>query len=190
MLANTRYRQKQRNEVRVGLPTQDSIIGAIRALCIKRYGDASPEHLHQLFLDFDKNGDGCLNGNELNTLLNTVDQCVAILGCSPVSKEIINRLDTDGDRCIRWEEYAKAAGIETSTADGLTSGGSGPVVKPAYVPEKGKFDELKKGVKTAPKYTGKAAPKPSTPAPTKTKSSGGGMLLLIGGVVGLAVLAR
>lgn len=189
MLANTRHRARQQNVVRVGVPTQESVIGAIRALCIKRYGDASPEHMHQLFLDFDKNGDGCLSGNELNTLLNVVDQCVAILGCSPVSKAIIDKLDTDGNRCITWEEYAKVAGIPLDTKSGLTE--SGPIVKPALIAEKGKFDELNKGVKTAPKFSGKTAPKASSPTPTKAKDGGGGMLFVLGGaVVGLALLAR
>lgn len=193
MLVNTRNRNNNISRVTVGV-SQESIIAGVRSLCIKRYGDASPANLHKLFLDFDKNGDGCLGGNELNTLLATIDQCT-VIGCSVVSNKIIGALDKDGNRCITWEEYAAAAGIPVSNAAGLKETSEPPVVAP--VVPKGRFDEFKKGVNVASKLGDQPKPtevKPvAKPPVTKPSSSGGGggMLVLgIGAIVGVVLLAR
>lgn len=187
MLAHSRNRNTNISRVRVGV-SQESIVAGVRDLCIKRYGDASPSNLHKLFMDFDKNGDGCLNGNELNGLLATIDQCT-IIGCSVVSNKIIGALDKDGNRCITWEEYAEAAGVPKDDADALKGGSSGPIVKPVPVNEKGKFDEFKKGVKVAPP-TVNAKPIDPTKKKASSSSGSGGMILGAAAVVGLVLLTR
>lgn len=190
ILASTRHRARtSRNLVRVGLSASDVIAG-INNLCIKRYGDNSPSNLKKLFESYDGNGDGCLVSAELNRLLKDANSC-HWLGCGVVSSEIISKLDKDGNKCVSWAEYAEYTGAPVDPDGGLTSGGKAPV-KPVPISDKSKYDELKKGVKVAPEFSGKVTPKPSGTTPKKPTSAtgGGGILLLGGAIVGVALLAR
>lgn len=182
MLAHTRYRHA-RNVVRVGLSESD-VIGGIRRLCEKKYGNAEPSNLKKMFESYDANGDGCLNSNELNRLLKDANSC-HWLGCGVVSSEIIKSLDKDANKCISWAEYATRVGAPIDPDASLTSGAV-PIVKPVPVDTKTKWSEFTKGGATAPVQ---APTKPGEVVPPSTSKGSGGMVLLGAAGIGLIILA-
>lgn len=188
MLAHTRYRSA-RNVVRVGLSEAD-VIGGIRRLCEKKYGNSEPSNLKKMFESYDGNGDGCLNSNELNRLLKDANSC-HWLGCGVVSAEIIKSLDKDANKCISWAEYAERVGAPLDP-DGLTEGKKTPVVKPAPVGAKPKWSEFTKGGATAPVQapdTKTVIGEAVSNAPQSTPKGSGGMVLLGAAGIGLIILA-
>lgn len=113
MLAHSRHRAARaasRNRVSVGLDATD-IRNNIFKMVKKKYGTVNVDTQRKMFDLYDANKDGRLTRNELIKLLDDADSCHWLAGCGPVADEIIKQVDSNKDKGVSWEEYAKVAKI-------------------------------------------------------------------------------
>lgn len=106
-----------------GCASEQCITDAIESLCVKRLGAVTPDNMKSLLFSYDGNGDGRLEFKELKALLTDADALVPFLP-NKAPTGIIDKMDTDGDRAINWEEFVavspKYAGASPA-ADGAAA---------------------------------------------------------------------
>lgn len=90
---------------------QEQLVASIEAALKSKYGDTSPASMRKFFDSYDANKDGKIDKDELMKLLKDVD-----IGNSFTrgawAKGIIEKLDTNADKAISWDEFQAV----TSTA--------------------------------------------------------------------------
>jgi len=86
---------------------QKELVQKIDTHLRRKYGNSSDSSQRRLFQEHDKDGDGKINSDELDGLLKAADIGSAISRGFWV-RGIINRMDTDGDGMISWDEYLHA----------------------------------------------------------------------------------
>lgn len=87
---------------------QEQLVKSIEAALKSRYGDASLASMRKLFDSYDANGDGKIDKDELSRLLKDVDIGNSFTRGAWV-KGIIEKLDTNADKAIAWDEFQAVA---------------------------------------------------------------------------------
>jgi Ca2+-binding EF-hand superfamily protein len=87
---------------------QEQLVASIETALKSRYGDASLESMKKLFDSYDANKDGKIDKDELTKLLKDVDIGNTFTR-GAWAKGIIDKLDTNGDKAISWEEFQVVA---------------------------------------------------------------------------------
>ncbi len=87
---------------------QEQLVASIESALQTRYGDTSLASMRKLFDSYDTNKDGKIDKDELIKLLKDVG-----IGNSLTrgkwAKGIIDKLDTDADKAISWDEFQLVA---------------------------------------------------------------------------------
>jgi Ca2+-binding EF-hand superfamily protein len=83
---------------------QEQLVAAIAKHLDAQYGDRSKASMRKLFDRYDANHDGKLDKSELTQLLKDIDIGNALTRGVWV-KGIIDRIDTNADRMISWDEF-------------------------------------------------------------------------------------
>jgi Ca2+-binding EF-hand superfamily protein len=91
------------------LTEQQQLVSAIGTYLDKNYGDHSSASMRKLFDRYDKDGDGKIDKNELGQLLKDVDIGNTFTRGAWV-RGIIDKIDTNADRTISWDEFQSVAG--------------------------------------------------------------------------------
>jgi Ca2+-binding EF-hand superfamily protein len=89
---------------------QQQLVDAIQAYLKQHYGDASLASMRKLFDGHDADGDGKIDKDELGRLLKAVDVGNALTRGAWV-RGVIDKLDTNTDRTISWEELIAVTGL-------------------------------------------------------------------------------
>ncbi len=88
---------------------QEELVQKVQALMAKKFGDASPESMRKLFDEYDRDGDGKIEGHELEALLVDAGVGNAFTRGAWV-RGIISAMDQDSDKRVDWAEFSKAVG--------------------------------------------------------------------------------
>ena len=86
---------------------QAELVQKIQAELQKRYGNTSLESMRKLFDTYDRDGDQKISADELKQLLKDVDVGNFATRGAWVDG-ITKALDSNGDKAIGWDEFAKA----------------------------------------------------------------------------------
>ncbi len=87
---------------------QQQLVDAIGTHLQKSYGDRSSASMRKLFDRYDVDNDGKITKSELTQLLKDVDIGNSLTRGAWV-RGIIDKLDTNADRAITWEEFQAVA---------------------------------------------------------------------------------
>ena len=87
---------------------QEQLVKSIESALTSRYGDASLASMRKLFDSYDANKDGKIDKDELSKLLKDVDIGNSFTRGAWV-KGILDKLDTNADRAISWDEFQAVA---------------------------------------------------------------------------------
>lgn len=87
-----------------GCVTEKCVTDAIERLCAARLGSVTPDNMKSLLFSYDGNADGRLEFAELKALLTDADALAPFVP-GKVPTAIIDKMDTNGDRAINWEEF-------------------------------------------------------------------------------------
>jgi Ca2+-binding EF-hand superfamily protein len=88
---------------------QEELVQKVQALLTKRFGNTNPESMRKLFDAYDRDGDGKIEGRELERLLEDAGVGNAFTRGAWV-KGIIAAMDENSDKRIDWAEFSKAIG--------------------------------------------------------------------------------
>ncbi len=91
---------------------QEELVASIEAALQSKYGDSSSASMRKFFDSYDANKDGKIDKDELSKLLKDVDIGNSFTRGAWV-KGIIEKLDTDADKAISWEEFQAVATTAT-----------------------------------------------------------------------------
>lgn len=83
---------------------QEQLVAGIGTYLREHYGESSESSMQKLFDRYDADHDGKINKQELGQLLKEVDVGNAFTRGAWV-RGIIDKLDTNADRSISWEEF-------------------------------------------------------------------------------------
>lgn len=86
---------------------QQELVEKIQKLLTKKYGDTSTSSMKKLFDEYDADGDGKIDADELEKLLKDVNLGNTFTRGMWI-KGIISKLDESGDKKIDWAEFSKA----------------------------------------------------------------------------------
>jgi Ca2+-binding EF-hand superfamily protein len=87
---------------------QEQLVTGIGNYLQKNYGDRSLDAMRKLFDRYDVNHDGKIDKQELGQLLKDVDIGNTFTRSAWV-RGIIDKLDTDADKAISWDEFKSVA---------------------------------------------------------------------------------
>jgi Ca2+-binding EF-hand superfamily protein len=88
---------------------QEQLVAGISGYLDKNYGDRSPAAMRKLFDRYDVDHDGKISKHELKQLLEDVDVGNTFTRGAWV-RGIIDKVDTNKDKAISWEEFQAVAG--------------------------------------------------------------------------------
>jgi Ca2+-binding EF-hand superfamily protein len=88
---------------------QEELVQKVQALMTKKFGTASPESMRKLFDAYDHDGDGKIEGHDLEALLEDAGVGNVFTRGAWV-KGILSALDRNHDKSIDWAEFSKAVG--------------------------------------------------------------------------------
>lgn len=88
---------------------QEQLVAAIRGYLDQNYGDRSPAAMRKFFDRYDTDHDGKIDKQELGKLLKDIDVGNAFTRGAWV-RGIIDKLDTNADKSISWDEFQAVAG--------------------------------------------------------------------------------
>lgn len=91
---------------------QEQLIAGIGAYLQQNFGDKSEASMRKLFDRYDGDHDGKVDKDELTKLLKDVDIGNTFTRGAWV-RGIIDKVDTNADRTISWEEFATVTGTKT-----------------------------------------------------------------------------
>ena len=83
------------------------LVDKIRRLLRRDHGDDSEPALRAAFRKYDRDGDGRIDAEELSLLLADADVGNRLTRRAWI-RGIMDRLDTDGDEGISWDEFVAA----------------------------------------------------------------------------------
>ena len=89
---------------------QEQLVAGIGTYLEKNFGDRSPAAMRQLFDRYDVDHDGKISKDELGKLLKDIDVGNAFTRGAWV-RGILEKVDTNADKSISWEEFQTVAGI-------------------------------------------------------------------------------
>ena len=85
---------------------QDELVMKVRALMQRKYGATDVAALRKLFDEYDRNHDGKIDRNELESMLGEAGVGNALTRGMWV-KGVIGAIDRDGNQLIDWDELAQ-----------------------------------------------------------------------------------
>lgn len=87
---------------------QEKLIAGIKAYLTQNFGEASDDTMQKLFNRYDSDHDGKIDKSELTRLLKDVDIGNTFTRGAWV-RGILDKLDSDADKAISWDEFQKVA---------------------------------------------------------------------------------
>jgi Ca2+-binding EF-hand superfamily protein len=87
---------------------QEQLVSGIGSYLEQTYGDRSPAAMRKLFDRFDSDHDGKIDKQELGQLLKSIDVGNALTRGAWV-RGIIEKVDTNADKAISWDEFQAVA---------------------------------------------------------------------------------
>lgn len=91
---------------------QEQLIAGIKTYLTQNFGEASDDTMQKLFARYDSDHDGKIDKSELSRLLKDVDIGNTFTRGAWV-RGIIDKLDSNDDKAISWDEFQKVAGDAT-----------------------------------------------------------------------------
>ena len=89
---------------------QEQLVASIEAYLLQHYSEASLTSMRKLFDRYDRDGDGKINKQELGQLLKDIDIGNALTRSAWV-RGIIDKLDSNHDNSIAWDEFHNVIGL-------------------------------------------------------------------------------
>jgi Ca2+-binding EF-hand superfamily protein len=86
---------------------QKELVDKVQVLLKKKFGDSSMGNMRKLFDEYDRNRDGKIDSSDLEKLLKDADIGNSLTRGMWV-KGIFEKMDTNRDKFIDWNEFSKA----------------------------------------------------------------------------------
>jgi len=91
---------------------REDLLAKIRALAIARYGEASAVTMKKFFLTYDRDGNQCLDKEELKRLVADSGFSLWYASDGQVAQAILDDMDRDPRKgCVSWADYRRGTGL-------------------------------------------------------------------------------